>query len=98
MESGQGGKSWQKSFRMGYSGNEDSRKQVSTTQVKEQTGLIHGLEVNDIEAKRYGQALTWVSRGKLKEDKVLGGEINSIGQIHCFCNAYKVYQERVEQK
>lgn len=64
---------------MGYGSNEDSRKQLSATQVTEQTRLIHGLEVNDTEAKRYGQALTWVSHGKLKEDKVLGGEINSIG-------------------
>lgn len=78
-ESGEGGKSWQKSFRMGYCGNEDSREQMSATQVTGQTGLIHGLEVNDIEAKRDGQTLTWVSHGKLREDEVLGGEIKSIG-------------------
>ena len=48
---------------MEYGSNEDSKKQISATQVTEQTGLIYGLEVNDIEAKRYGQAfdlgITW---------------------------------------
>lgn len=48
---------------MEYGSNENSRKQVSATQVTGQSGLIYGLEVNDIEAKRYSQAfdlgITW---------------------------------------
>lgn len=55
---------------MEYGSKEDSRKQVSATQVTEQTGLTYGLEVNDIEAKRYGQAfdlgITWETEKKIK--------------------------------